>query len=85
MSEERPGLIQFGGVDKTIIGPDIAVGQGAPDFIAVAGTGVGTHLPVHTNRAIHPTLLGCHPHGRPSSTPIRLVVAALRVLPAGLA
>jgi thiol peroxidase len=35
MSEERTGLIQFGGVDKTIIGPDIAVGQTAPDFIAV--------------------------------------------------
>ena len=35
MSEERYGLIQFGGKDKTIVGPDIEIGQVAPDFIAV--------------------------------------------------
>ncbi len=35
MSEERPGLIQFGGMDRTVIGLDITVGQSAPDFTAV--------------------------------------------------
>jgi len=43
MSEERPGLIQFGGVDKTVVGPDIAVGQRAPDFIAVGNTWEDVH------------------------------------------
>ncbi len=31
---ERFGLIKFGGKDATIMGPDITVGQKAPDFIA---------------------------------------------------
>jgi thiol peroxidase len=33
---ERTGLIQFDGVDQTVIGPDIRPGQKAPDFKAVA-------------------------------------------------
>ena len=34
MSIERKGLIQIAGNDMTVIGPDITVGQQAPDFIA---------------------------------------------------
>ena len=33
MTIERRGLIQFGGKDATIVGPDIKTGQQAPDFI----------------------------------------------------
>jgi thiol peroxidase len=36
MSIERKGLIQFGGADQTVVGPDIEVGQEAPAFTAVA-------------------------------------------------
>jgi thiol peroxidase len=36
MPKERFGLIQFEGVDRTVIGPDIRVGEVAPDFVAVA-------------------------------------------------
>jgi thiol peroxidase len=35
MTLERKGLISFAGVDQTIVGPDIEIGQVAPDFIAV--------------------------------------------------
>jgi thiol peroxidase len=35
MTEERVGLVQFGGKDVTIIGPDIRPGQTAPGFRAV--------------------------------------------------
>lgn len=35
MSEvERKGVIQFGGKDVTVVGPDIQVGQEAPEFVA---------------------------------------------------
>lgn len=34
MTLERVGLIKFAGNDVTVIGPDITVGQKAPDFIA---------------------------------------------------
>jgi thioredoxin-dependent peroxiredoxin len=34
MSIERQGLVKFAGNDVTIIGPDIEVGQKAPEFIA---------------------------------------------------
>lgn len=30
---ERPGLIKFAGQDQTVVGPDIQVGQQAPDFV----------------------------------------------------
>ena len=36
MTMERLGLIQFGGVDQTVLGPDILKGQHAPDFTAIA-------------------------------------------------
>jgi thiol peroxidase len=36
MTLERFGVIQFGGEDQTIIGPDIEVGQKAPHFVAIA-------------------------------------------------
>jgi thiol peroxidase len=36
MSIERKGLIEFGGEDQTIVGPDIEVGQEAPTFKAIA-------------------------------------------------
>lgn len=32
MTQKRKGLIQFGGQDVTVVGPDIQVGQQAPDF-----------------------------------------------------
>ncbi|MBN1668077.1 MAG: thiol peroxidase [Anaerolineales bacterium] len=32
MKEKRKGLIQFAGQDVTVIGPDLEVGQQAPDF-----------------------------------------------------
>src|SRR4030043_2416983 len=35
MAIERVGLIKFSGNDVTVIGPDIKVGQKAPEFIAV--------------------------------------------------
>lgn len=35
MAIERVGLIKFAGTDVTIIGPDIKVGQKAPEFSAV--------------------------------------------------
>ncbi|NIS81980.1 MAG: thiol peroxidase [Anaerolineales bacterium] len=35
MTQERFGLIQFDGVDQTIIGEDLEVGEKAPEFIAV--------------------------------------------------
>jgi thiol peroxidase len=34
MSIERKGLINFSGQDMTVVGPDIQVGQTAPDFTA---------------------------------------------------
>ncbi len=36
MTMERFGLIQFGGVDQTVLGPDIRRGQRAPNFTAIA-------------------------------------------------
>jgi thiol peroxidase len=36
MSNERYGIIKFAGNDVTVVGPDITVGQKAPDFSAVA-------------------------------------------------
>lgn len=36
MSIERKGLIEFGGEDQTVVGPDIEVGGEAPAFKAVA-------------------------------------------------
>jgi thiol peroxidase len=36
MSIERIGLIKFSGNDVTVIGPDIVVGQKAPEFTVVA-------------------------------------------------
>ena len=36
MSMERHGIIKFAGSDVTIIGPDIIVGQKAPEFTAAA-------------------------------------------------
>lgn len=36
MTIERVGLIKFGGNDATVIGPDILVGQKAPEFTVVA-------------------------------------------------
>lgn len=35
MELERKGLLSIGGVDQTIVGPDIEPGQTAPDFIAL--------------------------------------------------
>jgi thiol peroxidase len=35
MTIERVGLFKFSGNDVTVIGPDIQVGQNAPEFIAV--------------------------------------------------
>ncbi len=35
MTIERAGLIKFAGNDATVVGPDIKVGQKAPDFSAV--------------------------------------------------
>lgn len=31
--KKRPGLIKFSGVERTVIGDDVVVGQKAPDFI----------------------------------------------------
>jgi thiol peroxidase len=36
MSNERYGIIKFSGNDVTVVGPDIKIGQKAPDFTAVA-------------------------------------------------
>ena len=36
MSMERHGIIKFAGSDVTIVGPDITVGQKAPEFTAAA-------------------------------------------------
>lgn len=36
MTEERHGIIQFGGKDQTVVGPDIQVGQVARDFVGTA-------------------------------------------------
>ncbi len=36
MPVERFGLIQFDGVDQTVVGPDIKAGEVAPGFLAVA-------------------------------------------------
>jgi thiol peroxidase len=35
MANERFGLIQFDGVDRTVIGPDLRPGDAAPEFVAV--------------------------------------------------
>lgn len=35
MTIERFGLIQFGGVDQTVLGPDLHIGQHAPSFSAI--------------------------------------------------
>jgi len=35
MALERFGLIQFGGADQTVVGPDIKPGDSAPDFVAI--------------------------------------------------
>jgi len=34
MGTERFGIIQFGGVDQTVVGPDLAAGRKAPEFTA---------------------------------------------------
>ncbi len=36
MPEERHGLIQFEGVDQTVVGADVHVGDAAPEFVALA-------------------------------------------------
>jgi len=36
MTLERTGIIEFGGKDQTVVGPDIEVGQAAPAFKAIA-------------------------------------------------
>jgi thiol peroxidase len=36
MAQERTGLIEFEGVDRTIVGPDIQVGEPAPGFVVIA-------------------------------------------------
>lgn len=33
MTRKRPGLIKFGGAERTVIGDDIQLGQKAPDFL----------------------------------------------------
>jgi len=35
MALERFGLIKFGGVERTVVGPDLKPGDPAPDFVAV--------------------------------------------------
>lgn len=35
MAIERFGVIKFGGVDQTVVGPDLKPGDPAPDFVAV--------------------------------------------------
>ena len=35
MAQERTGLLEFKGVDRTIVGPDIQVGEAAPEFVVV--------------------------------------------------
>ncbi len=35
MAQERTGLIEFEGVDRTIVGPDIQVGDPAPEFVVI--------------------------------------------------
>ncbi|NIP41520.1 MAG: lipid hydroperoxide peroxidase, partial [candidate division Zixibacteria bacterium] len=32
---ERQGLIEVGGKDVTVVGPDMEIGQQAPDFIVI--------------------------------------------------
>ena len=36
MTIERVGILKFNGMDVTVVGPDIQVGQQAPDFTVVA-------------------------------------------------
>jgi thiol peroxidase len=35
MTLERYGVIQFAGEDQTVVGPDLEVGQTAPEFVAI--------------------------------------------------
>jgi thiol peroxidase len=43
MTNERIGLIQFDGVDQTVIGPDMSPGDTAPDFVAVDNNWAEVH------------------------------------------
>jgi thiol peroxidase len=36
MTLERRGIIEFDGIDQTIVGPDLEIGQMAPEFKAIA-------------------------------------------------
>jgi thiol peroxidase len=43
MAIERFGVIKFGGVDQTVVGPDLKPGDAAPDFVAVGNDWSDVH------------------------------------------
>lgn len=43
MAIERSGVVKFGGVDQTVVGPDLKPGDAAPDFVAVGNDWSDVH------------------------------------------
>jgi thiol peroxidase len=43
MAIERFGVVKFGGVDQTVVGPDLKPGDPAPDFVAVGNDWSDVH------------------------------------------
>jgi thiol peroxidase len=43
MANERFGVVKFGGVDQTVVGPDLKPGDAAPDFVAVGNDWSDVH------------------------------------------
>jgi len=43
MAIERLGIVKFGGVDQTVVGPDLKPGDAAPDFVAVGNDWSDVH------------------------------------------
>lgn len=43
MAIERFGVVKFGGVDQTVVGPDLKPGDAAPDFVAVGNDWSDVH------------------------------------------
>ena len=43
MAIERFGVVKFGGVDQTVVGPELKPGDAAPDFVAVGNDWSDVH------------------------------------------
>ena len=61
MTIERVGLLKFAGNDVTVIGPDIQVGQKAPEFTAVSSRLVHIYMVCKIQKEKYALLVRSHP------------------------